>query len=98
MLRIFPGAERRSSDTVNHVTTLKLEGQIRGEWVHELRRVCFEVLLKPASWLVLDLAEVSFIDADGLELFRQLSAERVSLNNCSPFTAEQLKAAQQELR
>jgi hypothetical protein len=47
---------------------------------------------------VLDLAEVSFIDTDGLELFRQLSAERVSLSNCSPFTAEQLKAAPREPR
>jgi len=94
MLRIFPGTASRSTE----VTTLKLEGQIRGEWVHELRRVCFEILLKPAGRLVLDLAGVSFIDTDGLELFRQLSTERVTLRNCSPFTVEQLKAAQQEPR
>jgi anti-anti-sigma regulatory factor len=75
---------------------LRLEGQISGAWVNELRRVCFEILLKPAGRLVLDLAEVSFIDADGLELFRQLSVERVSLSNCSAFTAEQLKATTEE--
>jgi anti-anti-sigma factor len=98
MLRIFPGTVTETNDAAAEITTLKLEGQIRGEWVNELRRVCLEILLKPAGQLVLDLGEVSFIDATGLELFRELSAERVSLRNCSPFTAEQLKAAQQELQ
>ena len=99
MLRIFMETLTEAANATSDVTTLKLEGQIRGEWVNELRRACFEILLTPAGRLVLDLAEVSFIDAAGLELFRQLSAERVSLSNCSPFTAEQLRAAtKQELR
>ena len=41
--------------------------------------------------LVLDFAEGSFIDADGVALFRELTARRVLVTNCSPFVAEQLK-------
>jgi hypothetical protein len=43
------------------------------------------------NWLVLDLANVSFIDAAGVMLFRELTAGRVLVTNCSPFVAEQLK-------
>jgi anti-anti-sigma regulatory factor len=45
---------------------------------------------------VLDLAEVSFIDADGLALFRDLSTRHVALSNCSLFAAELLKGIEQE--
>ena len=41
--------------------------------------------------LVLDFAEVSFIDADGVAPSRELTARRVLVTNCSPFVAEQLK-------
>jgi anti-anti-sigma regulatory factor len=73
---------------------LRLEGQVRGLWIEELRRACDHILGKNGhhrNRLVLDLAEVSFIDADGVTLFRELSARRVLVTNCSPFVAEQLK-------
>ena len=73
---------------------LRLEGQVRGPWVEELRRACDQVFGKNGhrrNRLVLDLAEVSFIDADGVTLFRELTARRVLVTNCSPFVAEQLK-------
>jgi anti-anti-sigma regulatory factor len=71
---------------------LRLEGQVSGRWVEELRRACGEYQGNVhQSELSLDLAEVSFIDADGVALFRELTARRVRLTNCSPFAAEQLK-------
>jgi anti-anti-sigma regulatory factor len=86
VLRIFQSTE--SDDTV----VLKLEGQVRGQWVVELRHLSSELLLTPGTRLVLDLALVSFIDADGLELFRQLSSRHVEVSHCSLFAAQQLKA------
>lgn len=73
---------------------MRLEGQVTGQWVEELRRVCHEALCDnghPARPLVLDLADVFFIDADGVRLFRELAARRVTLANGSLFVTEQLK-------
>jgi anti-anti-sigma regulatory factor len=73
---------------------LRLEGQVTGLWVEELRRVCNETISHDGHGthsLVLDLTHVSFIDADGVALFRQLTNRRVGLTNCSGFVTEQLK-------
>jgi RNA polymerase sigma-70 factor (ECF subfamily) len=48
------------------------------------------VLATPAS-LTLDLAEVAFLDRDGVALLRRYRIRDVTLVNCSPFVAEQLK-------
>jgi anti-anti-sigma factor len=72
-------------------STLRLEGQIRGRWVDELRRACLELLASNGSRLALDLADVSFIDAAGLALFEELAARNVAVVNCSLFASEQLK-------
>ena len=71
---------------------LRLEGRVIGPWVDELRRSCEPVLASGAR-LTLDLFEVSFIDRDGIDLFRSLREREVALTNCSPFVAEQLKAS-----
>ena len=71
---------------------LRLEGKMSGQWVDELRRLTSEILQKPATRLVLDLADVSFIDADGLELLHELSSRHVILRNGSLFVTQQLKA------
>jgi anti-anti-sigma regulatory factor len=71
--------------------TLKLEGQVRGRWVDELRRACCEALAAGGQHLTLDLADVSFIDTAGLALFEELADREVALANCSLFAAEQLK-------
>jgi anti-anti-sigma factor len=76
------------------IELLRLDGQVAGRWVEELRRECDEVLAAdPDSGrpLVLDLAGVSFIDADGIALFQDLVTRRVSLANGSLFVTEQLK-------
>lgn len=94
MLRILPGTSTDST------VVLQLEGQVSGRWVEALRHSCAEVLeatdKQPIRRLVLDLAEVSFIDAAGLALFRSLIAQHVVLSNCSLFAAELLKGMEQE--
>lgn len=85
MLRIsFNTTSPRSNATV----TLRLEGQIVGYWVKELEMACAKARAD-GSPIILDLAGVSFIENDGLELLRRLQS--VSLINPSPFVAELLK-------
>ncbi len=83
-----------NSDDGEEGELLQLEGQVIGPWVEELRRVCSETVGRSSNGapsLVLDLTNVSFIDADGVELLRRLMAGHVSLTNCSMFVTEQLK-------
>jgi ABC-type transporter Mla MlaB component len=70
--------------------TIRLEGQVRGPWVEELRRSC-EQLLARGSRLRLDLNDVSFVDMDGVALCHGLRDRNVAILHCSPFVAEQLK-------
>jgi anti-anti-sigma regulatory factor len=65
--------------------TLRLEGEIKGLWVQELRRECLGTLERvgDGSTLILDLAGVSSIDAAGISLFRELSKRQVLVRNCS---------------
>ena len=89
MLRISRTATPDDVETV-----LRLEGQVAGRLVEELRRACADTVDTNGQGrhhLVLDLAEVSFADADGVALFRELIARRVLLTNRTPFMAEQLK-------
>jgi len=74
------------------VEELRLEGKVVGRWVEELRRSCDDILHSPEQRLILDLRDVSFIDLAGLALFEELASRHVTLRNCSPFAAEQLKA------
>ena len=83
MLRI--SEVQSSSKTV----MLRVEGEVKGCWVEELRRSCEDVLSLGAQ-LVLELAGVSFIDADAIALIRALKDRHVVLTNLSPFIAEQL--------
>lgn len=71
---------------------LRLEGQVTGPWVEELRRAC-ERILNQGGRLTLDLTNVSFFDHEGLMLCRLLVERQVRLENPSAFVAEQLKEA-----
>lgn len=75
----------------NHSVTLKLEGRVVGPWVGELRQVC-ELIKSEHRKLKLDLAEVSFADADGVVTLANLKSRGVTFANCSPFVEEQLKS------
>lgn len=90
----------RSGSHDGHV--FKVEGQATGRWVDELRRVCDEALThhnggRPHR-VVLDLDGLSFLDAAGIALFRELATRNVSFTNCSVFIAEQLKEVANDRR
>jgi anti-anti-sigma factor len=90
MLRISQKAAENEAGAI----CLRLEGQVTGPWVEELRRVCTETVGNnghSTQQLVIDLAGVSFLDADGIALFAELAARRVLFTNCSSFVAEQLR-------
>ena len=76
---------------VNHSITLKLEGRVVGPWVGELRQVC-ETLLTEGRPIKLDLADVTFADADGVAVLTGFKTRDVTLKNCSPFVDEQLRS------
>ena len=82
----------RTDGNNDAAAVLKLEGQVRGRWVDELRRACVDLLVQERGALALDLSDVSFIDDAGIELFSDLAARQVVFSNCSLFAAEQLKA------
>jgi hypothetical protein len=83
-------------DPMAAAAILRLDGQVTGPWVAELRRVCGDVLRNIPDvncHLVLDLAGLTFLDAQGVVLFRELAERRVLFTNGSAFIAEQLRGA-----
>lgn len=69
-------------------TTLKLEGKLVGPWVAELTRLLLD---SPSpSPLRMDLAGVTFVDADGADLLRHLINRGATIDACSSFVAELL--------
>jgi len=79
-------------ESSGQVFTLRVEGQVKGCGVDELRRSC-EQVLGSGSRLCLDLADVSFADSCGVALLKNMSSRQVALLNLSPFVGEQLKGA-----
>lgn len=65
---------------------LILEGRLTGPWVELLRTQCATL-----TTAILDLRELAFADAAGLNLLAQLQRQQLQLQNCPPFLAEQLK-------
>jgi len=83
MLRISYEPQRAAGGSV-----LKLEGQVSGRWVAELRRAYDD---RPAAGaMTIDLRDVTFIDRAGIAFFDEIYPD-VTLINCSLFAAEQLK-------
>ena len=71
--------------------TFKLEGKLLGPWVDELRNVCTQPLDR-AEQLGLDLAAVTFVNAAGAELLRELIRQGIIITQCSAFVGELLHA------
>ncbi len=70
---------------------LHVEGRLTGRSVEELRQSCdFHALGKGVA-LILDLADVSFADAQGIALLSHLKSLGVALLNLVPFLALQLQ-------
>src|SRR5215510_10372217 len=85
MLRITP------IESGNHKVVLRLEGRVSGPWVSELGEAC-ENVISVGDTLVLNLAEVSFLDGAGIDLLTNIQARGVELVDCSMFVTEQLKS------
>jgi anti-anti-sigma regulatory factor len=57
---------------------LKVEGRVVGEWVSELDNSCTGFLAQN-KMIVLDLSEVSFIDRQGINVLKQVPADKVHI-------------------
>ena len=84
MLRITPIESGKKQ------LVLQLEGRVSGPWVSELSDVCEEAVRKGIA-LVLNLAEVSFLDSAGVDLLKKYEHRGAELTQCSIFVREQLK-------
>jgi hypothetical protein len=71
--------------------TLRVEGRITGPWVEELRTACNLHTFSDEVQLSLELADISFADAAGIALLRELGSRGVGLIHTAPFLTEQLK-------
>ena len=75
----------------NQKVVLRLEGRVSGPWVRELGEACQKVL-NVGKTLVLNLAEVTFLDGDAIELLKSIQTRGVEFADCSMFVTEQLKS------
>ena len=71
--------------------TLRVEGRITGLWVEELRTACNVHTFPDDVQVSLELADISFADAAGIALLKELRNRGVGLIRTSPFLAEQIK-------
>jgi anti-anti-sigma regulatory factor len=71
--------------------TLRVEGRITGSSVQELRTTCAVHASANEVRLSLELADVSFADAEGILLLKELGSRGVGLKRANPFLAERLK-------
>lgn len=69
---------------VEHGTTIKLIGRIRAEHLSELKAQVSAS--KPT--IVLDLEEVSLVDADAVRFLGSCESEGIQLLKCSPYIRE----------
>ena len=76
MLRITRTISTESADT------LTLEGKLVGPWVAALREAC-----DSGGQVRLALSAVTFIDADGVKLLRELLARGATVTSCSGLVA-----------
>ena len=72
------------------VLTIKLEGEMLAPWVGAVREACKQRGCRPRR-LRLDLAAVTYVDAAGVELLRDLIARGVEIAACSSFVRELLQ-------
>ena len=78
-------------ETSRSAVTLRVEGRITGSAVEQLRRACDVHTFADDIQLSLELADVSFADAAGIVLLKELRNRGVGLMRTNPFMAEQLK-------
>jgi anti-anti-sigma regulatory factor len=79
----------RLSRTVR-VLTIKLEGELLEPWVPTVRDACQRRGRRPGR-LCLDLAALTYADAAGVQLLRELVGEGVEIAACSSFVGALLR-------
>ena len=93
-------------DLSESAVVLRVEGRITGSWVDELRRTCAAHSFAAHTFaahtfaghtfpdevqLSLELSDVSFADAAGIALLKELRSRGADLIRPTPFVVEQLK-------
>jgi ABC-type transporter Mla MlaB component len=79
---------RITRDKTNGLTTLRLEGKLAGPWVQALRHEAQGP--DAADRIQLDLSQIGFVDAEGVDLLRDLIREGAQIGNCSTFVQKLL--------
>ena len=67
--------------------TIKLEGELLGPWLGSVREACAS---RDSQRLRLELAAVTYVDAAGIQLLRDLMTDGVEIAACSRFVGELL--------
>jgi ABC-type transporter Mla MlaB component len=88
-------------DLSESAVVLRVEGRITGSWVEELRKTCAAHAFAAHTFvghafpdevqLSLELSDVSFADAAGIALLKELRSGGADLIRPTPFIAERLK-------
>jgi anti-anti-sigma regulatory factor len=78
-------------ESSSSAVTLRVEGRLTGSSVEELRAACDVHIIADEVQLFLELSDVSFADATGILLLKQLRSRGVGLIRTNSFMAEQLK-------
>lgn len=78
-------------DASDSVVRLHVEGRLTGRSVEELWQACDLHALGEGVQLILDLADLSFADALGIETLKDLKRRNVTLLELAPFLALQLR-------
>jgi anti-anti-sigma regulatory factor len=73
--------------------TIKVEGQIEGEWGAFLEQECL-ALRDIATPVSIDLADVHFVDTRGIAALQRLVAAHLALVHCSPLVDELLRTTE----
>ncbi len=75
-------------DETESDVTLKLEGQIVGDWVSVLEEEC-RSLLHRGQTVALDFSDVRYVGPRGVEMLKGIAADGVHVTNC-PSVVEEL--------
>ena len=84
----------RAAESPSHVT-LRLEGRIVSDWVSVVKRECL-TWLQEKRQVVLEVAEVTFIDRGGLEMLRRIISPQLQIINASALIEELLQRGEGE--
>jgi hypothetical protein len=75
----------------NSTQTIKLEGKLSGPWVDEVRDACACDTVSSGRTR-LDLSALTFVDAAGERLLRDLLGRGIEVVACSNYVAELLRS------